>query len=179
VVSDEPSRPTEMPDGQASAPGPSGEVDADARPATPAPRRRLRTPIIVAIVLGAILATAGIVGLVVYDRATAIDRSTPTVVVGQFLGEAIDGRDPARVALFVCDDYPPSLAIEHATEGLTEEMSISWGDYVVQQQDSQAAVTVQVRYRLDQATTTRYEVESWRLRLVNDHGWRVCGLQRP
>jgi hypothetical protein len=167
-----------MPDGQASAPGSSGEVDADARPATPKVRRRPRTLVIALAVVGAVLAAGAVVGLLVYDRATGIDRSTPTVVAGRFLVATIGNRDIRLTSLLVCNEFPAEEALRQAVAGIDESTSVSWHDLVSQQTPAGATVTAEVRLTATRNGQTYYGFEVWRLRLVNQDGWRVCSIDR-
>jgi hypothetical protein len=142
-------------------------------------RRKPSLQLIVALVFIGLILVAGTIGLIIYDRATAIDRSTPTVVVGQFLVASFDDRDPRRVALFVCEQLQPNQALDDTLNGLDTDLSVSWGDFSTDQSDGSAIVIAQMRFRLDQGDASYSAVEQWRFTMVNQDGWRVCGIQRP
>jgi hypothetical protein len=128
--------------------------------------------------LGLIL-VAGTVALILFDRATALDRSTPTVVVGQFLVASFDDRDTRRVALFVCEQLQPQQALEDTVGGIDPNLSVSWGDFSTDQSGDTATVIAQLRFRHDQGGASYSSVQQWRFSMVDQDGWRVCGIERP
>jgi hypothetical protein len=131
------------------------------------------------IVIGAfaaVVASAAIFGFVVYNRATAIDRSTPTVVAEQFLGASLIDRDAGRVSLFVCDSWPATDALAATT--MPPGASVSWDEFTVVPEDDGAIVSVNVRFSIDQESVTHFGIESWRIRLEERDGWRVCSVER-
>ena len=142
-------------------------------------RRKPSIQLVVALAFLGLILIAGTVGLIVFDRATAIDRSTPTVVVGQFLVASFDDRDTRRVALFVCEQLEAGQALDETVSGIDPDLSVSWGDFSIDQNGDIATVTGQLRFRLDQAGTSYSSVEQWRFNMVKQDGWRVCGIQRP
>jgi len=147
---------------------------------TPPARRRPSIVLILALVVAGLGMIAAVVGYAVYTRVTAIDRSTPTVVVGQFLVATIKDRDVRRVALFTCNDLAPTRALEMATGGIEPSRPPTWEDISIeQQQGSTATVTAKMKFRLDQETITSSETQTWTFRVVNEEGWRVCQIERP
>jgi hypothetical protein len=152
-------------------------------PAPPPPqgaavRRRSRVLLIVLVAVGALVATGAIVGLVVYDRATAIDRSTPTVVAGRFLVATVGTRDINLTSLLICDELAADDALQQAVAGIDDSASVSWHDLVAETTADGATVTAEIRYTATRNGQTYYGFEMWRLRLVNEDGWRVCGIDR-
>jgi hypothetical protein len=142
-------------------------------------RRKPSAQLIVALAFFGLILIAGTVGLIIYDRATAIDRSTPTVVVDQFLVASFDDRDPRRVAFFICDQLQPDQALADTIGGIDMNLSVSWGDFSTDQGDGSAVVIAQVRFRLDQGDSSYSAIEQWQFTMVDEDGWRVCGIQRP
>jgi hypothetical protein len=144
--------------------------------------RRTRRPsavLIVALVVVVAVAIAGAIGLVIYNRATAIDRSTPTVVTEEFLGAAIVDRDPNRVELFICPTWSADDAVDKATAGTGDGVVVTWDDITSVSQDGQTAlVTVTVKFTYQQGGTAQRNNESWQIELENQGGWRVCDLSR-
>ena len=122
------------------------------------------------------MASLAIFGLVVYNRATAIDRSTPTVVAEQFLGASLIDRDAGRVTLFVCESWPAADAL--AATAMPTGASVSWDEFTLQPEGDDTIVSVNVRFSIDQESVTHFGIEPWHLRLVNRDGWRVCGIER-
>ena len=94
---------------------PAAAVPSSAGPgaatATRRPRRGRRVLLIVAIVVAFLLLLGGTIGVVAYDKATAIDRSTPTVVIRQFMEAAALDHDSTRVGLFVCQGWSAADAM--------------------------------------------------------------------
>jgi hypothetical protein len=127
----------------------------------------------VAAFVVALGAVAGGALLFFYDRATAIDRSTPQVVTDQFLDATLVLNDPARVGLFVCDRWSAEDAMAKVGAPTDSSMSASWGISVVDATDSSATVSARVTFRF---RDSRRQVETLTLSLVDEGGWRVCDL---
>jgi hypothetical protein len=142
-------------------------------------RRRAPAVLIVAIVVVVVVAIAGVIGLVIYDRATAIDRSTPTVVTEEFLGAAIIDRDPNRVELFICSIWSADDAINKVAIGTGDGVFVTWDDIVsVTQDENVAVVSVTVKSTYQQGGTAQRNNELWQVKLENHDGWRVCDVSR-
>jgi hypothetical protein len=159
------------------------EPSAPATPPTPAPGpkgRRFggRILLVLAVVLAAVLIVGGGAAFVIYDKATAIDRSSPEVVVQQFLRAGLTDRDPARVSLFVCRQWSADEAMKKIAPPADERIFISWGDYVSTRTGDKATVDVKVQFDLGVGSVSASSVRSWRLRLENQAGWRVCDLTK-
>jgi hypothetical protein len=149
-------------------------IEADGRK-----RRRPSVVLIVAIVVIVAVAAAGAIGLVIYDRATAIDRSTPTVVTEEFLGAAIVDRDPSRVELFICSSWSADDAINKVTVSTGDGVVVTWDDIVsVTQEGRTAVVTIVIRFTYQQGGTAQRSTETWQIRLEDHRGWRVCDVSR-
>jgi hypothetical protein len=145
---------------------------------SPSARRRSRTALIVLAAVLGMVAVAGVAGLVIYDRATAIDRSTPTVVADQFLGAVVVERDPRRVALFICSEWSADEAIRDLTADIGEDIVATWGDLAVEQNADSAVVTAMVKLTFQGQGSSQRNIESWRIALRNSDGWRVCDVTR-
>ena len=73
-------------------------------PAPERPRRRVRTVLtVVAAVLTSLVLGGIVAGYVLYDRATAPDRSAPDVVVDNYLRAFLVDRNDTRANLYTCD----------------------------------------------------------------------------
>ena len=96
--------------------------------AAPAPRRRgRRILLILAIVIAFLVVLGGTIGVVAYDKATAIDRSTPDVGDEQFLQAAVVDRDAVRVGLFVCASWPVADAMNATKLDARPDLRVNWG----------------------------------------------------
>jgi hypothetical protein len=141
-------------------------------------RRGPRIGLIVAAGLIATMALVGSIALVLYDRATAIDRSTPAVVSDQYLRATLFDRDANEVAPFICAGWSADEALAEATKDVDPALLVSWGDFSIEQTGSTAVVTASVTFRASGAGVNLRDVESWNLRLQENDGWRVCGIDR-
>jgi hypothetical protein len=132
--------------------------------------------LVAAAFLAALAALAGGTVLFLYDRATAIDRSSPEGVAVQFLDAAIVAKDPNRVALFVCDGWPAEQAMAAAIPPAQGNVSSTWNDLVARVDGDRATATVTVQF-VSSSPRVRYS-EDWTLTLARENGWRVCDLTR-
>jgi hypothetical protein len=159
------------------APSSSGaQASSGAQTVAQAPRRRgRRVLLIVAIVVAFLAVLGGTIGVVAYDKATAIDRSTPDVVTDQFLQAALVDKNATRVGLFVCSTWPVADAM-NATKLARPDFHVNWGITSVSQNGDRAEVDVRVRISVAVGNDTLLrDVHSWQITLANEDGWRVCG----
>jgi hypothetical protein len=133
--------------------------------------------VLVLATVGVLLAGGG-VAFVVYDQATAIDRSTPDVVVVQFLQAALVEKDPNRVSLFVCDQWAPQAAIAAAGAPSNPKIVSSWGDLRSSTTGDNATVQAKLTFSLATNGGFQQDVQSWTFELRNQSGWRVCSLSK-
>jgi hypothetical protein len=120
----------------------------------------------------------GTIGVVAYDKATAIDRSTPAVSVEQLLTAIFVDNDESRVQLFLCPGLVASDAMAQAKSLAGKEATPSWENLIVSQQSDKAAT-------LNARITLRYPGEPepsgeqhWEFKLDRQDGWRVCSFKR-
>lgn len=145
----------------------------------PQRRRGSRVLLLVALVLVGVLIVGGGLAFYAYDRATAIDRSTPRVAVDQFLQAALIDADVNRVGLFVCRAWPASKALQESHIPLSPTMRVSWSSAQVRQiSATQAEVTMRIRLFVVSEGTSPEQVNMWRFITVNENGWRVCSLDK-
>jgi hypothetical protein len=123
------------------------------------------------LVLGAV---AGGAFYYFYDRATAIDRSTPQVVVDQFLDATLVLKDPDRTSLLICDRWSAAQAMTSVGAPSDPRVSVTWGDPIATVTGASATVSVNVFFR----ATAGEDIETWTLILENQDGWRVCDLTK-
>jgi hypothetical protein len=155
----------------------SGAAPAVAAPAR-APRRGRRILLIVAIVVAFLIVLGGTIGVVAYDRATAIDRSTPDVVADQFMQAATVDRDAVRVGLFVCASFPAADAMNATKLDARQDLHVNWGITSLTQTGDRAEVDLRVRLSVPAANDALFrDIHDWHLTLVKEDGWRVCGVE--
>ncbi|WP_422734915.1 hypothetical protein ACN26Y_09280 [Micromonospora sp. WMMD558] len=153
-------------------------------PAPIPPRRRVRTiltvtaAVFVALLLGGLAA-----GYVLYDRATAPDRSAPDVVVDNYLRAFLVDRNDTRADLFTCDQ--PGVAalaalraeIEQREANFDVDVRVSWGSLSrsTTEQGESVATTLSISSSANgQPRSSRRE--DWTFDVVQDNDeWRVCG----
>jgi hypothetical protein len=134
--------------------------------------------LVLAIVLGFVMVLAGAVGVVVYDRATAIDRSTPVVSGDAFLHAALVEGTVARVGLFTCQRWSAQDALAAVTALTDPEAKSSWDTFdVLSQSGGSAVLRARVRFQYPGEVAPSGEA-FWRLDLVDENGWRVCAVAR-
>jgi hypothetical protein len=131
----------------------------------------------VAIVVAFLVLLGGTIGVVAYDKATAIDRSTPEVTVQQFLTAVFVDNDPTRVQLFVCPGFDPSDAIAQAARLTDSQAKTSWDTVIASDQSDQTAeVDVRMRYRYPGELAPSASAR-WQFHTRNQDGWRVCSFE--
>ena len=152
------------------------ESSVPRKPAAPTRQRRWRNLLLIVAGFVALLGlVAGTAFIYFYDRATAIDRSTPESVVIQFLDASLRQKDPTRVSLFLCDQWPVDTAMAAAAGPDDAGVIPSWGAINVAISGSDATVTARVRFTY---SDSRRQVQTWTFSLRDQKGWRVCGLAR-
>jgi hypothetical protein len=157
---------------------PASVVPASGAQAAPAPRRRARRILLIlAIVVAFLVVLGGTIGVVAYDKATAIDRSTPDVVTDQFMQAATVDRDAVRVGLFVCANYPVADAMNATKLDSRQDLHVNWGITSLAENGDRAQVDVRVRLSVPAGNDALFrDVHNWHLTLVKEDGWRVCGV---
>ncbi|TDC82341.1 hypothetical protein E1193_12125 [Micromonospora sp. KC606] len=163
-----------------------------APPATapaPQPPKRWRARTVLSVVAGvlALLCVSGAaVGYVLYDRATAPDRSAPDVVVDNYLREFLVNRNDVRADQLVC-------------EGSTDLGAMEALRFEVEQREANFDVVVRVTWGpLGRSVTADGEIvsttltiagssdgqprssrrEDWMFDVVERDGqWKVCGAR--
>ncbi|SCG52594.1 hypothetical protein [Micromonospora inositola] len=155
-------------------------------PAPERPRRRLRTVLSVVSGLLALLCVGGAVtGFILYDRATAPDRSAPDVVVDNYLRAFLVDRNDTKASEFACEGggelgdlrlLRDDLVARERRFGTT--ISVSWGGLTVQQQDDSAQVRVDLIISAFVDGISQSDRQGWSFvaRLGDD--WRVCEGKR-
>ncbi|TDB79224.1 hypothetical protein [Micromonospora sp. KC721] len=153
-------------------------------PVPPPKQRRVRTVLSVAAAVMALLCVGGAaIGYVLYDRATAPDRSAPDVVVDNYLREFLVNRNDIRADQLVCEGgtakersqlqlLRDDLLVRE--ERFNTTITVSWGALEVRRDGNNAQVeTVLIISALVEGIT-QSDRQRWRFRTqLRDH-WRVC-----
>ncbi|WP_229401106.1 Rv0361 family membrane protein [Micromonospora okii] len=153
-------------------------------PAPVRPPSRLRTVlIVVAGVLGLLLVGGVATAFVLYDRATAPDRTAPDVAVDNYLRAFLVDRNDTKANQFTCSSNAPELNQLRALredlvareERFATTFAISWGRLDVRSQARQAQVRVDLIISARVAGISQSDRQSWQFELMRvDDGWRVC-----
>jgi len=167
-------------DGPTPSKVPSNPATAPSQAAAANPARRLRN---VLLVVAGFLVTLGAVAagtlFYFYDQATAIDRSTPEVVVSQFLRAALVEKDPRRLSLFTCQQWSTEGAMAAAAPPADERIAASWGgDLAAEMSGGSATVDVRVQFADEDGALAVVSKRVWTFELENQDGWRVCSLTK-
>ena len=145
---------------------------------TPPRSHRLRNLLLIVVAFVVVLGAVGAGTLFyLYDKATAIDRSTPEVVVDQFLRATLVQRDPNRVALFICQQWSTQEANDDVRPPANPNVDVSWGNYETDRVGAAADVSVRV-YLSVESNGFQESIQSWTLHLEDQDGWRVCDVTK-
>ncbi|GAA1032408.1 hypothetical protein GCM10009557_30830 [Virgisporangium ochraceum] len=140
--------------------------------------------------LGAIalvmLVVLGVAGYVLYDRASRTDRSTPVVVVFQYVNAVFDERDLDHARLFECDSGDPGKPLQELLTSLEELerrfdilVTVSATDFRSDIRGSSAIVGASLLIDVPEADgEPSRSRERWVFDLQDDDGWRICGTRR-
>ena len=153
-------------------------------PAPERPRRRLRTVLtVVAAVLTSLVLGGFVAGYLLYDRATAPDRSAPDVVVDNYLRAFLVDRNDTRADLYTCDGGGDLTTVADLRQEFTQReanfgvvVRVSWGSLARARTDQGESVTTTLSISSSadgQPRSSRRE--DWVFQVVEDEeGWRVC-----
>lgn len=151
------------------------------------PGRRLQLSLAIVAGMVALLCMGGIgMAYALYDKVTAPDRSAPDVAVDNYLRAALVERDAVVANQFVCRE--PSL---HLIDDLKSEIQrredqfdvtvwVSWGPLMRQSvaEDRELVDVELVIMGVADGVTQSRRSEQWTFDVVNERGWRVCGVSR-
>lgn len=111
-----------------------------------------------------------------YNRATEVNRSTPTVAVHQFLGAVFVDQSDDRVRLFTCPEWAPNRTTEMRRR-FDPEVKVSWGLVTEQSRvDDRAEVIAELALKYPGEPVPSGK-QRWQFEVVEDNGWRVCGAE--
>ncbi|GAB3177092.1 hypothetical protein FHX75_121487 [Micromonospora palomenae] len=153
--------------------------------APPAPQqqpRRTRTVLtVVAGVLALLCVSGAVIGYVLYDRATAPDRSAPDVVVVNYLQAVLVARDDSKANLFTCggplpavDEFRDRMAARE--QQLDTVFSVNIENVAVTKTgDKSAVVNAVIRRSATIDGVQQSLTDTWRFEVADQQeGWRVC-----
>lgn len=155
-------------------------------PAPQRPRRRVRTVLaVIAGVLAAMCLGGGVVGYLVYDRATTPDRSAPDVVVDNYLRAFLVDRNDVRANLFVCEGSQGLGQLRQLRADLTAreeefetEFAVSWGPLQEAQAGKEAVVRVDLTISALVDGNRQTDRQSWSFTTRLSEDWLVCSGTR-
>ena len=127
-------------------------------------------------------AAAGGALLLTYHKATEIDRSDPQVVLIRYLDATFERRDPEMAGLYTCanpGELQPINEMRADLERREKEfgVGITVTNGPMTAGRSEISTTLTMEAFKDGARNSRW-MESWRFRMADEEGWRVCGAER-
>lgn len=158
-----------------------------AQPALAAPRRRMRTVLTVAAVMLTVLClSGGVTGYILYNRAVAPDRSSPDVVVDNYLRAFLVDRNDARANLYACNESSSGAGELHALRSDIEAREkrfdtrfvIKWGGLEVTKEGKVAEVAVELVLSASVDGILQSDRQWWRLSVQIQDNWRVCDARQ-
>ncbi|MET7966906.1 hypothetical protein [Micromonospora sp. NPDC005305] len=155
-------------------------------PAPVRPKRRLRTVLaVVAGVLALVCAGGGIVGFVLYDRATAPDRSSPEVTVANYIQAFFEDRNDAKADEFACNGGTDFDDLKLLRDDLIARerrfgtnISVGWERLTVDQHGDRATIQVDLVISAFVDGISQSDRQGWRFETQRRDGWRVCTANR-
>ncbi|GAB7049587.1 hypothetical protein JCM9534A_47130 [Catenuloplanes indicus JCM 9534] len=120
-----------------------------------------------------------------YNQETKPDRSAPDVVASSFLRALLVERDDSQAVLYVCEDgaalnhiYALRKEIESREQRYQSRFRVSWGELRVSGEGQTRQVEVSLRLATTVDDFPQTDIQTWRLSIQNEGGWRVCGASR-
>jgi hypothetical protein len=149
-------------------------------------QERRRTWALLGAVLLAICMTGSVVGFVLYNRATRIDRSTPVVAVFQYVDAIFEQRDAGQAKLFECEKASGRAALDAVLDDLEERerrygihISVSVTNFASSVEGTSAQVQADLLIDVPEADgKLSRSSQRWNFDLRDEDGWRVCSAQR-
>jgi hypothetical protein len=125
------------------------------------------------------------VGYFLYYKASEPNRSTPTVVVDQYLQATFDDRDEQRAGLFTCGD-PERLTdmqamlndIKDVEKDGSTKITVRWEGLEANVTGSSATVNANLIVITPSGEVSSRSIRRWQFRLEDRSGWRVCQAKR-
>lgn len=142
-----------------------------------------RVVLVVVATAGIGAASASVIALRAYDEATKIDRTTPSVVVREYVEAYLVRRDDQRAGLFVCgsplrlDDITTlrsQLLGEERAGGVTTQVVPAR----LTESNGGRLVTAELKINQGGGLHTDRRTQYWQFTMVDEDGWRVCGAEQ-
>lgn len=160
---------------------PPGVAEVGAAPVKKPRNRRLRLWIALGAGVLALLCLGGVgVAVLLYDEETKIERAEPGAVADSFLRAYLVNRDEKEMSLFTCKsggDFADLEAyrtdIQNRESRFTMSIRVTWEGLRVSVNGKQSTVDADLTRSI--ADGTERITDTWRLALVDEDGWRVCG----
>jgi hypothetical protein len=166
-------------------PAQQGQPSAQPQIAHPVPQKRRITRVILVVIAGATaLLCVGVVGvaLLLFRETTEPDRSTPDVVVFQYVRALLNDRNEVRARELTCDgNLGPAQILAFRDEidtrqrELDVEISTTALNPVVDIQGKNATVLAELRRSALIDGRSQILTDSWQFTLEDRNGWHVCG----
>ena len=149
-----------------------------------APRRTrpLRLFLTVAAGVVVLLCLGGLgVAVTLYDRATTLQHEDPDIVLSNYLRAFLIEKNDTRAGSLTCGNASELAPIhefrqdvENRERSFNVGIMISWGSLTVASDGEDRVVTTDLTRSVSNA---QQAVETWRFRLVEEGGWKVCAAQ--
>jgi hypothetical protein len=147
---------------------------------------RRRTLLIVGAFFLVVCLGGSVVGYVLYDRATKIDRGTPVVVVFQYVDAIFELRDNGQAKLFECDEATARSALQPVLDDLEERerrwdirVKVSVTNFESSEEGASARVEADLLIDVPEADgKPSRSSQRWTFELRDEDGWRVCSAQQ-
>lgn len=118
--------------------------------------------------------------VVLYDKATEINRAAPDAVVDSFLAAFLVSEDDGQAALFQCGsgaDFSEIKRFREDTAGRERKFSVSiavtWSSLEVSTNGKTGTVGADLTRTI--SGQAGRDSTSWQFAVVDEDGWRVCG----
>jgi hypothetical protein len=137
--------------------------------------------VVIGIAVALILCSGGLLyGYRQYQKVAEPDRSSPTVVVRQYVESVFNDGNSGRAAQLTCansqlnelSSMKDDLTAREAQ--FSTQMRVDTANYSLQSEGKAATVTVDLKV----TTTVSRSSRRWEFRLRQDDGWRVCEAHR-
>ena len=137
-------------------------------------------------VLSFFCSVGSVAGYVWYGQATTPDRSTPSLVVRQYLQATFEDNDPARASQFTCGKPESLTEVQNTLADIRQresrfgvKITVAWDSFNTQEQGKDATVTLNLLIRVPEANGYPSESQDhWAFTTTNNNGWRVCGAHK-
>ncbi len=145
----------------------------------PRPTRTRGGTVVVVVLIGVILLCLG-VGTTGYLLVVRVGpgASTPASAADRLLDAIFKQQDEKAASQYVCAKQRDARSVQQLlTQAARYQGTVTWS---APKQESRAAdsakVSAELRLRQGTGTGSGYAHQQWRFAVVDEHGWRVCGI---